>query len=161
MGAAFFVVFAIVIAIIIAIRVLAKKDSTLGKICLWYWNTRGKFAAHIPFLGWMAHFIITDGSDEAESMREHYINVGQQSDNLGAQMAENISVRAKEREAEEQAQIEAEAKKREELQTEMRQRAYRNFDRSDVQLNSDGSMVKLGKDGEYVNVDEFRKKAPM
>ncbi len=91
MGAAFFIVFAIVIAIIIAIRVLAKKDSTLGKICLWYWNTSFKFAAHIPFLGWMAHFIITDGSDEAESMREHYINVGQQSDNLGAQMAEMMA----------------------------------------------------------------------
>lgn len=81
-GSRFIFVFAICFMILIAIRLLARMDNIIGHICKWYWNIGFKIAAHIPFFGWMAHFIISDGSEMAEKEKEHYVNVGQKADEI-------------------------------------------------------------------------------
>lgn len=149
----------IAVAIWIAVRIIAKTDCLLGRICRWWWNTSFKIASYIPFCGWMARFIIAD-SDEEKRNREMYINIGEQSDASGVAWAERSADNARARAAEDQARREQEEQERQEMESDLRRRAYKNYGRNDIQLNSDGSKVKMG-DGDYVGVNDFKKNAPL
>ena len=98
----FIIPFGIACSVLIAIRVLATKPHTLGRICRWYWNTSFKLAAHTPFCGWMACFMIAD-TEEEKAIKKHYKKIGEETDGITARYLEN---RANSQRAEEEARQE-------------------------------------------------------
>ena len=110
-------VFAAAFGLVIFIRVTANKDTRLGRFCKWYWNVSFKIAAHIPFSGWMARFIIGDEKD-------FYIKIGEQSDAFGWKLVENEAERNR-----------LERERDERIRAEVAQRCGGNV----VSINGDGS----------------------
>ena len=69
----------LVFGLIIALRLIAGGNIPyLSAFIRWWWNIGFKITSHIPFCGWMAHFIITKGDKKAEQEKLHYINIGKQ-----------------------------------------------------------------------------------
>ena len=71
------------------IRYLAHQDNLLGHICRFFWNLGFMIAAMIPFCGWMARFII----DDDEESKKEWIEIGDASDEWGAEMLESAAER--------------------------------------------------------------------
>ena len=150
----------IIIAVIVfvAIRIIAGLDiPVLSVILRGWWNISFKISAFIPFCGWMTCFIITKGDEKAKAEKEFYRNVGRETDNAAGEMLERSAERARAEEAARQRQMEIEAENRRNLEDDMRRRAYTSLGRTDVQLNRDGSAVRVG-DSDYVSVEEFKRR---
>ena len=105
----------------------------------------------------MTCFIITKGDEKAKAEKEFYRNVGRETDNAAGEMLERSAERARAEEAARQRQMEIEAENRRNLEDDMRRRAYTSLGRTDVQLNRDGSAVRVG-DSDYVSVEEFKRR---
>lgn len=79
-------------AFVIFIRIMATQDHLFGRICRWWWNFSFKFSSHIPFMGWMAHFIIADTAEEI-AQKEEYIKIGSSADGFAFDMIESAAER--------------------------------------------------------------------
>jgi len=73
----------LVVGLFVAIRVTATKNTVMGKICRWYWNTSFKIASHIPFCGWMANFMVAVTEDERRQKVIH-IDIGRETDHMAS-----------------------------------------------------------------------------
>lgn len=82
------------LAIVIVLRLLAGTDNILGHICRAYWNISFKIVAYIPFMGWMARFIIADTEEEIRRKGD-YIEMGKQSDAFAENMVNDAARRRK------------------------------------------------------------------
>lgn len=143
--------------IFIAIRIIAGLNiPILSAVLRAWWNISFKIAAFIPFCGWMTHLIITKGDKQAKIEKEHYVNIGRETDDATAEMLERSAERAKAEEAARQVQREQEEANRRALEEDLRSRAYNKYGTRDVHLNSDGSKVRIG-DSDFVSTEEFKK----
>lgn len=148
----------IAIIIVVVLRIVAGLNiPVISKIIRWWWNLSFKIAAHIPFCGWMSHFIITKGDKNAEAAKEHYVNIGRKTDNIAVDMLEQSAARAKAEQEAYQTQLAQEEAERRALEEDLRGRAYRTLGTRDVRLNSDGSMAKVGN-SDYISTEELKKK---
>ena len=111
-------IFAAALGVLIFIRVMATKNSILGKICRWYWNTSFKIAAFIPFCGWMTHFIIANPEE-----KQIYINIGQDVDQWALDSIKNAAERDR-----------IQRERDEAIRSQLAQRGLRN-----VSVNYDGT----------------------
>ena len=89
-----------VIAVIVVLRILAGMQNGVGRVFRWFWNTSFKFAAFMPFAGWMTRFMIGEE-------REIWIPIGARTDGIALD-AVNA---AAERNRIQQARVEAVRKK--------------------------------------------------
>jgi len=90
--------------------------------------------------------------EEGKKEKERYIKTGEKADNAGISYLENSARRQREEEAARQAQLAREANARREHEDRLRAKSGR----SDVHLNSDGSMVRVGN-GDYIPVHEYER----
>ena len=147
----------IALIVLVAIRIIAGLNiPILSTILRAWWNISFKIAAFIPFCGWMAHLIITKGDEQAEAEKEHYVNVGRETDNATGEMLERSAARAKAEEEAYQARRAQEEAERNALEEDLRRRTYNAYGTRDVHLNSDGSKVRVG-DSDYVSTEEFKR----
>ena len=136
----FMVAFAIAAVVVVAIRLLANTNTLLGRICRWWWNASFKLVAHIPFFGWMAHFIIG-----TEKEKQPYIDVGKQVDKMAS---DAVAAAAERQKAEEKARLD--------LQNELISRIGRN----DIYVSSaNAQLVRIGNK-EY-SMDDIRREYGM
>ena len=148
----------IAIIILVVFRVVAGLNiPIISTILRCWWNLSFKLAAFIPFCGWMSHLIITKGDKNAEAEKEHYVNIGRETDNATADMLEQSAARAKAEQEAYQAQLAQEEANRKALEEDLRGRAYRELGTRDVNLNSDGSKAKIGN-SDYIPTEELKEK---
>lgn len=141
--------------LVTAIRIIAGVNiPVLSIIFRTWWNISFKIVSYIPFCGWMAHFIITEGDDTTE--KERYINIGKNADKVAADMLKNAAEKAANEQKAYKAKRDAEEAKRKETEEELREKAYRKYGRRDVTVSQDSSKAKIG-DSDYVSTEELRK----
>lgn len=121
----------------LTLRKLAHKN----KFIRWWWNSSFKFAAHMPFCGWMTCFMVAVDEEE-QKQKEHYQQVGQQSDEFGGKLADN-AVNSYHQQEEDRKNLERELSSR--------------FGRSDITVSSDGRSVKIGN-GDWMPTDTVKSK---
>ena len=143
----------IAIAAWIAIGLIARTDTIIGKILRVIWNVTFSIAAIIPFCGWMTHFVITK-TDEEKIAKEELVREGEANDGSAWSSVEESARRSVEADEARRNALEANRKSVEE---DLQRRAYQSLGRTDVYVNNDGSMAKIG-DGEYIPVEEMKKK---
>lgn len=95
-------------------------------------------------------------TEEEKQMKARYTKQGAKTDEIGVKMVETAAERARREEQARLARLAQEEEARKELQNELRRDAYQKYGRSDVYLNRDGSMAKIG-DGDYVPVEEMKR----
>ena len=105
-----------IIAILVGFRILAGMQNGVGRVFRWFWNTSFKFAAFMPFAGWMTRFMIGEE-------REIWIPIGDKTDSIAW---DAVNAKA-ERERLAQERVEA-----------VRKRAAEEG-YTDVSVNSDGT----------------------
>lgn len=126
----FLVPFAFAIGIVVLIRVLAGMDNGVGRVFRWFWNTSFKFAAVIPFMGWMTCFMIGEE-------REIWMPIGKHADEFGYYLVEQ----------------EANKRKADRLRKEATERHLLSLGYSDVRVSNDGRSAKgYSRDGVYENI---------
>ena len=145
---------AIIIAIVvwIAIGLIARTDTIIGKILRVIWNVLFSIAAIIPFCGWMTRFVITKNEEEKKA-KEELVRAGDENDSSSWSSVEASARKSVEADEARRAKLEADRKAVEE---DLQRRAYQSLGRTDVRVNSDGSMAKIG-DGDYVPVEELKR----
>ena len=122
--------FALAIGIVVLIRVLAGMNNGVGRVFRWFWNTSFKFAAFIPFMGWMTCFIIGEE-------REIWMPIGKTSDEFGYYLVEQ----------------EANRQKADRLRKEAAERQLLSLGYSDIRVSDDGRSAKgYNRDGVYENI---------
>lgn len=117
-----------------------------GQICRWSWNGTCVIISLIPGCGWMNHFIISKDKE----MKEQMVQAGERAD------AETAARWERERE-EKKAREEEEAARIAEMQDEVRQKAWREDNRTDVDFNRDTSKWKY-RDEDWSEARNVKKK---
>ena len=142
------------IAILVEMRIVAGMDiPVLSIIIRTWWNLSFKLAAFIPFCGWMSHLIIVKKGDKAaEAEKEHFVNIGRETDNATSDMFERSAARAKAEQEAYELQRQQEEANRKALEEDLRARAGT----SDLHLNSDGSKARVG-DSDFIPTEELKK----
>lgn len=143
----------IAVAVWVAIGLIARTDTIVGKILRVIWNVTFSIAAIIPFCGWMTHFVITKNEDEKRA-KEELVRAGEANDGSAWSSVEESARRSVEADEARRNALEANRKA---IEEDLQRRAYQSLGRTDVSVNSDGSMAKIG-DGEYISVEEMKKK---
>ena len=119
-----------IIAILVGFRILAGMQNGVGRVFRWFWNTSFKFAAFMPFAGWMTRFMIGEE-------REIWIAIGATTDSMAW---DAVNAKAEQNRLE-QARVEAVRKKAAE-------QGY-----TDVSVNSDGTFATaVDSNGFPVNI---------